>query len=84
MKGEKLMRNQQTMFEKMLDAMSNTGDIMLRYYFQTEMFKNSIFERQEREKMKEEIIQEVLARISIRLEDEAIKQLDEMLRNLGK
>ena len=44
------------MFEKMLDAMSNTGDIMLRYYFQTEMFKNSIFERQEREKMKEEII----------------------------
>ncbi len=57
---------------------------MLRYYFQTEMFKNSILDRQEREKMKEEIIQEVLARISIRLEDEAIKQLDEMLRNLGK
>ena len=72
------------MFELMLKAMENTGDIMLRYQFQKEMMKNSFLDRQEREKMKEEIIQEVLARISIRLEDEAIKQLDEMLRNLGK
>ena len=78
------MRNQQTMFEKMLDAMSNTGDIMLRYYFQTEMLKNSILERQEREKLKEEIIQEVVSRVSVIIDEEAIKQLDEMLRNLGK
>lgn len=64
--------------------MENTGDIMLRYQFQKEMMKNSFLDRQEREKLKEEIVQEVLTRISIVLEDEAIKKLDEMLRNLGR
>ena len=78
------MRNQNSMFDLMLKAMENTGDIMLRYQFQKEMMKNSFLDRQEREKLKEEILQEVLARISIVLEDEAIKKLDEMLRNLGK
>lgn len=78
------MRNQSSMFDLMLKAMENTGDIMLRYQFQKEMMKNSFLDRQEREKLKEEIVQEVLARISIVLEDEAIKKLDEMLRNLGK
>lgn len=78
------MRNQNTVLEKMLDAISNTGDAMFRYYFQTEMLKNSILERQEREKLKEEIIQEVVSRVSVIIDEEAIKQLDEMLRNLGK
>ena len=78
------MRNQNSMFDLMLKAMENTGDIMLRYQFQKEMMKNSFLDRQEREKLKEEIVQEVLARISIVLEDEAIKELDKMLRNLGR
>ena len=78
------MRHQNSMFDLMLKAMENTGDIMLRYQFQKEMMKNSFLDRQEREKLKEEIVQEVLARISIVLEDEAIKKLDEMLRNLGR
>lgn len=78
------MRNQDSMFDLMLKAMENTGDIMLRYQFQKEMMKNSFLDRQEREKLKEEIVQEVLTRISIVLEDEAIKKLDEMLRNLGR
>ena len=78
------MKNQNSMFDLMLKAMENTGDIMLRYQFQKEMMKNSFLDRQEREKLKEEIVQEVLARISIVLEDEAIKKLDEMLRNLGR
>ena len=78
------MRHQNSMCDLMLKAMENTGDIMLRYQFQKEMMKNSFLDRQEREKLKEEIVQEVLARISIVLEDEAIKKLDEMLRNLGK
>lgn len=76
------MRNQNSMLELMLKALENTGDIMLRYQFQKEMMKNSFLERQEREKLKEEIVQEVLARISIDLEDEAIKQLRDMLNDL--
>lgn len=78
------MRHQNSMFDLMLKAMENTGDIMLRYQFQKEMMKNSFLDRQEREKLKEEIVQEVLARISIVLEDEAIKELEKMLRNLGR
>ena len=77
------MRRQNTMFEKMLDAMGNTADIMLRYQYQKEMFKDSLLERQEREKLKEEIIQEVVSRVSVVIDEQAIKQLDEMLRNLG-
>lgn len=77
------MRRQNTMFEKMLDAMGNTADIMLRYQYQKEMFKDSLLERQEREKLKEEIIQEVVSRVSVIIDEEAIRQLDEMLRNLG-
>ena len=78
------MRNQNSMFDLMQKAMENTGDIMLRQQFQKEMMKNSFLDRQEREKLKEEIVQEVLARISIVLEDEAIKELEKMLRNLGR
>ena len=76
------MRNQPSMLELMLKALENTGDIMLRYQYQKDMMKNSFLERQEREKFKEEIVQEVLSRVSIVLEDEAIKQLRDMLNNL--
>lgn len=77
------MRKQDSMLELMLKALENTGDIMLRYQFQKEMMKNSFLDRQEREKFKEEIVQEVLARISIVLEDEALKQLRDMLNGLA-
>ena len=76
------MRNQNTMLDLMLKALENTGDIMLRFQFQKEMMKNSFLDRQECEKLKQEIIQEVLARISIVLEDDAIKQLRDILNNL--
>ncbi len=63
--------------------MGNTADVMLRYQYQKEMFKNSLLDRQEREKLKEEIIQDVLAHVSVVIDEQAIKQLSEMLRNLG-
>ena len=77
------MRRQDTMFERMLEAMGNTADVMLRYQYQKDMFKESLLDRQEREKLKEEIIQEVLAHVSVVIDEQAIKQLAEMLRNLG-
>lgn len=40
--------------------------------------------RQEMEQMKKEITEDVLSRISIRLEDEALKQLRDMLNSLGQ
>lgn len=72
------------MFERFLDSVEKTGDITLRYYFQKEMMMNDILNRQEREKLKAEIIDEIMPRISVKLNDEALKQLSEMLKNLGK
>lgn len=72
------------MFERFLDSVEKTGDITLRYYFQKEMMKNDILNREEREKLKAEIIDEIMPRIGVKLNDEALKQLSEMLRNLGK
>ena len=40
--------------------------------------------RREMEKMKQEIIEEVMSRISIWIETEAIAKLSDMLNNLGK
>lgn len=49
---------------------------------------NKIMEREEHrremEQMKREITEDVLSRISIRLEDEALKKLRDMLNDLGK
>ena len=78
------MRKQQDFFNLMLNAFENTGNIMLRYQFQKEMFLNSLFERQEREKLKAEIEQDIMSHISATIEEDAIKQLHEMLKNLGK
>lgn len=53
---------------------------MLRYYFQKEMMK----QQQLSEADLDRIADKVLSRISIRLEDKAIKQLRDMLNNLGQ
>lgn len=78
------MYRQKSTFDRMVDAMGKTGDVMLRYYYQRKDFMDSINARKEREELVEEITNEVLSRISIRLEAEALKELEEMLRNLGK
>lgn len=78
------MRRQSSIFERFLDSVERTGDITLRYYFQKGMMMNDIFDRQYREKLKEEIIQELIPRVKVVLDEQAIKQIDEMLKNLGK
>ena len=40
--------------------------------------------RREMEQMKQEITQDVLSRVSIWIEDEAIKQLRDLLNDLGR
>ena len=72
------------MVERFLDSVEKSADITLRYYFQKEMMMNDILNRQERERLKEEIIHDVMSRISIQLDEQALKQLSEMLKNLGK
>ena len=73
----------QTVLEKMAEAMGDSLSANMRYQIQKELIKQELFERQEREKLKNEICEAVLARIQVKLEAEAISQLREMIKDLG-
>ena len=81
------MRNK-SMFERYVEAMQNTGDIMLRWQYQKDMMKQSILDRQERERLIEDVADRVLARISITVDAEdvinAIEDIQSRLDRLGK
>ena len=66
-----------------LAAMGDSLSANMRYQLQKDMIKQELFERQEREKLKNEICEAVLARIQVKLEAEAISQLREMIKDLG-
>ena len=73
------MSNQKGVFERYLDAMEKTGDIMLAWLYQKEMMKTRLLDDAEIDR----IAERVLSRIDIRLEDEALKKLRDMLNSLG-
>ena len=81
------MRNK-SMFERYVEAMQNTGDIMLRWQYQKDMMKQSILDRQERERLIDDVADRVLARISITVDAEdvinAIEDIQSRLDRLGK
>lgn len=81
------MRNK-SMFERYVEAMQNTGDIMLRWQYQKDMMKQSILDRQERERLIDDVADRVLARISITVDAEdvinAIEDIQRRLDRLGK
>ncbi len=66
-----------------LAAMGDSLSANMRYQIQKELIKQELFECQEREKLKNEICEAVLARIQVKLEAEAIAQLREMIKDLG-
>ena len=74
------MANQKSFFERYLDAMEKTGDIMLRYAYQKEMMKARLLDDAEIDR----IAERVLRRINIRVEAEAIEQLRDLLNSLGQ
>ena len=73
------MDSNKSIFERHLDAIGKTGDIMLQWYFQKQMIKEQMLSERELDR----IAEKVLSRISIRLETEAISKLRNMLQNLG-
>ena len=74
------MSRQKGIFERYLEAMQKTGDIMLRYAYQKEMMKSRLLDDAEIDR----IAERVMRRISIRIEAEAITQLRDMLNSLGQ
>lgn len=74
------MNRQKGIFERYLEAMQKTGDIMLRYAYQKEMTNSRLLDDAEIDR----IAERVMRRISIRIEAEAISQLRDMLNSLGQ
>lgn len=81
------MRNK-SMFQRYVEAAQKTGDIMLRWQYQKDMMKQSILDREERERLIEDVADRVLARISITVDAEdvinAIEDIQSRLDRLGK
>ena len=66
------------------DGLDAKGQAYLNYYFTREMMKEQFVRRTEMEKVKNEIAEDVMSRIHIRLEDEALKELRDLLNDLGR
>ena len=66
------------------DGLDAKGQAYLNYYFTREMMKEQFVRRTEMEKVKNEIAEDVMSRINIRLEDEALKELRDLLNDLGR
>ena len=75
-----IYERQKGVFERYLDAMEKTGDIMLRYVLQKEMMKANHLSEAEIDR----IAERVMERIHIRVEADAISQLRDMLNSLGQ
>ena len=78
------MSRQKSVFERMLEATEKTGDIMLRYQFQKDMFKSQLLS----DNMLDRIADKVLARIAVKTDIMQaimnIKELENTINNIGK
>ena len=64
--------------------MDNSLSVVFRYQFQKDMMKQSLLDREERQKLIDDVCEAVLARMSIRIEAEAISQLRDLLNGFGR
>lgn len=77
-------RNDEDMFRYFISGMDKKMQAELSLMFARNRVMEQEEHRREMEQMKREITEDVLSRISIRLEDEALKQLRDMLNSLGQ
>ena len=71
--------HQKTIFDRYLQAVENTMDITLRWWYQKNMMKSSIFESQEKEQLINEVAERVLSRISATVDaEEVFNKIDEL------
>ena len=77
-------RREEDMFRYLISGLDQKMQAQLSSMFAHNKIMAGEEHRREMEQMKREITEDVLSRISIRLEDEALKQLRDMLNDLGK
>lgn len=76
------------MFNQFLSGMDKEMQAQLRYFFTHQMMIDKINSKREREQLKQEIVDEVLARIYLTIDAseviEKIKELQDEINKLGK
>ena len=77
-------RREEDLFRYFISGLDQKRQAQLSLMFAHNKIMAGEEHRREMEQMKREITEDVLSRISIRLEDEALKQLRDMLNNLGQ
>ena len=80
------MRNRQNdaMFEYFISGLDQKMQATLAMMYNNSRRIDEANRRREMEQMKREITEDVLARVSVWIEDEAIKQLRDLLNDLGR
>ena len=78
------MKKQPTMLERMLQATEKTGDIMLRYQYQKDMIKSGILSEFELDRIADKVISRIAITTDIIQAIEDIKELQNIINNLGK
>lgn len=78
-----MMRKYKSWFERFLEAAEKTGDIMLRYQYQKDMMREQLLNKAQLDKLKNEIVSELLPRIKVTIPEEALKELKRRLEELG-
>lgn len=71
-------------FNYLITGLDNKMQAQLNYMYSRARMADEFNRRREMEQMKKEITEDVMFRINIRLEDEALKKLQDMLNDLGK
>ena len=74
------MRRQISVMEKMLDAMTKTGDIMLRYQYQRNMMLDNLLSDREIDIIADRVIQRIKMTADI---SEVVMAIDELKREIN-
>lgn len=69
-------------FKRLIQGMDSKLQAQLSFMYSHARIADEMNRRREMEQMKKEITEDVLSRISIRIEDEALKQLKDLLNGL--
>ena len=78
------MRNQKGMVERFIEAMQNTGDIMLRYQFQKDMFKSQLLSDDVIDRIANVVLSRIAVKTDIAQAVANIKELQNAINNLNK
>ena len=78
------MRNQKGMAERFIEAMQNTGDIMLRYQFQKDMFKSQLLSDDVIDRIANVVLSRIAVKTDIAQAVANIKELQNAINNINK